>query len=212
MPQLTLIDALRYFFAPCVLFSYFVFYDRSYVVDLNKDFVGVGTVAFLVAGTIIYFVYRYLIYDPIILWLHDVFRKNSWRRFFGDRYILTNGNWWTPTCTLRALRLYYEMSIGENKFQSEPLRVRASAIHLLYQAGLLAIPFFLFSACNGSNLQRIFFGGVSFIFLITAILADKNYEEQEYVFLKSKIVELDPAANRLGLEKRVAGDSSRQSR
>ena len=101
----------------------------------------------------------------------------------------------------------------ENKFQSEPLRVRASAIHLLYQAGLLAIPFFLFfSACNGSNLQRIFFGGVSFIFLITAILADKNYEEQEYVFLKSKIVELDRAANRLGLEKRVAGDSSRQSR
>jgi len=65
MPQLSLPEALRYFFSPFVIGFYFCLYDPATAKVLIKDFGFIPAIASLVAGITIYYVYRYCIYDEL---------------------------------------------------------------------------------------------------------------------------------------------------
>ena len=195
MPSLSLADALRYFFAPCVLVFYLTVYDAELAANLQQRFGTIGTIAFLVAGSVFYFLYRYLLYDCLILWLHDWLRTQTYRRYLGERYSLCNGRVWCPVCTLRALRLYHQVQFPNQKARSDTASVRASGVHLLYQAGLLAIPFILF-AKSGS--QLMLFVSMALILFLAAVRADASYEEEELLHLKKFPDETDRAAAMFG--------------
>ncbi len=57
MPQFALADALRYFFSPIVLLFYVFVFDSKFGGDLLDKLGLAGSLAFLVAGVVIYFVY-----------------------------------------------------------------------------------------------------------------------------------------------------------
>lgn len=198
MLGLTLADALRYFFAPFVLFFYLAVYDAQLTTKLQQSFGPVGVISFLVAGSVLYFLYRNLLYDPFILWLHDIFRKQTYRRYLGEKYKLCHGGW-SPACTLRALKLYHQVHFPDEKPRAETARIRAAGVHLLYQAGLLAIPFVLISR---SLFHIAFFATLALILCSTAVLADKNYEEEELIALKLAPKETDKAAKVFGYAKK----------
>ena len=199
MPGLTLADALRYFFAPFVLVFYLTIYDAELTTTLQQKLGTVGVVAFLVAGSVIYFLYRYLLYDWLILWLHDNLRTQTYRRYLGERYAFCHGKTWCPACTVRALRLYHQVQNPDAKARSETAPVRASGIHLLYQGGLIAIPFIPFSK---SALQLMIFVSAALFLLLGAVLADKNYEEEELLQLKKNPDAMDRAAAMFGYAKK----------
>ena len=113
MPTLTFADALRYFFAPFLLYFYFAFYDLDRALCLQQRVGVLGAISFLVAGSVIYFVYRYLIYEWIILWLYDIARVRTYRRDFAIRYGIKNGRHWLPRHTIRAKRLF-QLVVIEN--------------------------------------------------------------------------------------------------
>lgn len=81
MPKLSFPEAVRYFFASFALFCCWTAYDfKSATTTVNA--LGVlGTLAFLVAGTTIYFVYRSLIYDLFIMPLYDKVQKQNQRKY-----------------------------------------------------------------------------------------------------------------------------------
>ena len=205
MPQLNLIDALRYFFSPFVVFFYLAVYSPRHAIWLQASFGTVGLVSFLVAGTVVYFVYRQLLYNPLILWLHDTLgRRHSYRRYLGDRYSICRGRFWLPSCTLRARRLYLHIKLPTDRSHADPTRLRASGIHLLYQAGLWTIPFIAFSISKSMCLV-LFFGVSGVLLLWAAFLADKDYEEEELVVLKGCLDQADEAAKSFGYAKNCEG-------
>ena len=79
MPQLSLPDALRYFFSPFAIYFYYLLYDPAAAKELAKDIGVLGSIAALVTGTAIYYLYRYLIYDDFILSLYDAIRHETQR-------------------------------------------------------------------------------------------------------------------------------------
>ena len=197
MPQISLTEALRYFFAPFVLFLYLVVYDSSLAARLQTKFGAVGVIAFLVAGSVLYFLYRLLIYDVLILWLYDVFRNETYRRYLGKRYGICSGKYWLPMCTVRARKLFIQIDIPKDRFNGESLRIAAAGIHLLYQSGLIAIPFIIL-ASQEDALSFLFFGTLGLVLCVTGAFADMDYEDQELILLKSLPGAADKAAKLLG--------------
>jgi hypothetical protein len=207
MPSLTLNDALRYFFAPFVLFFYLAVYDKCEAKLLQESFGTTGVISFAVTGSVLYFVYRYLIYNPIIQWCHDILRRETYRRFLGQNYKICRGKYWSPSCTIRATKLYTQISLSDERLRVETARIRASGIHLLYQAGLFAIPFMVFSA-DKSLARCSFFAASAVILFITAAIADMSFEDEELMVLKSAPDAMDKGAKILGYVKNEAKLSS----
>ena len=209
MPQLSLSDALRYFFAPFALFFYMAVYDKTLVSGIQTSFGPIGLIAFLVTGSAIYFVYRYLIYDYIILWLKDIFEKDNYRRYLGRQYKLQFERLWLPITSIRAQKLYAYISYSNEKLQKDAMRIRAAGIHMLYQAGLLSLPFLVVSFLHKSYSLAALFSTFSFVFVFTAALADRYYEEEELLFLKISSKQSDEAAKLFGYGKLTASRRER---
>ncbi len=205
MPGLTLTDALRYFFAPFVVFMYLTIYDSEMARKLQYDVGSAGTVAFLVAGSAFYFVYRYLVYNPIILWLHDVWRKQTYRRYLAERYEICNCKFWFPACSLRAQTVYRHIQFPKDRRGNDLMQTTAAGVHLLYQACLLALPFLVLSISKSNDHHPLFFAIAVLLFGLTAILADKSYEEDELIQLKGATLEADTVAELCGFAKRTNG-------
>ncbi|MGH6770094.1 MAG: hypothetical protein ACRECO_13850, partial [Xanthobacteraceae bacterium] len=147
-------------------------------------------------------VYRWLIYDYVILWLKDIIERDNYRRWLGHRYRIQVGRYWSPACSVRAQKLYSQIGHKNERLQFDATRTRAGGIHMLYQAGLLALPFALITFRKDWMLA-IFFSGLASILLVTAILADSNYEEEELLFLKSSPAAADTVAAQLGYERQA---------
>jgi len=71
MPQLTFQDSIRYFFSSFVFYFYYCLYDVKEAAEIQQQLSLLGIVSALVFGCLVYFIYRYFIYDSIILWLYD---------------------------------------------------------------------------------------------------------------------------------------------
>jgi hypothetical protein len=89
----------------------------------------------------------------------------------------------------------------DGKLEAETARVRAAGVHLLYQAGLLAIPFVAFSK---TPLHLAFFSVTAGVLCTTAVIADKKYEEEELIALKAAPEATDKAAEMSGYAKKMS--------
>jgi hypothetical protein len=203
-PQLTLADALRYFFSPFLLYCYFSLYSQEDAIWLADKFGFAGMVAFLVAGCTIYFVYRFLIFNYVIKWLHDVFRTNTYRRFLQTKYKISPSRRWYPWHTARAERLLLAIKLDEASLQHTSTAVRYSGIHLLYQAGILALPFILIVSFEGRPLLALSFAGIAIAFFSAAILQDVLEEDAELAIIRNASKKVDEAAKFLGIESQTA--------
>ncbi len=197
MPKLSFPEAVRYFFASFALFCCWTAYDfKSATTTVNA--LGVlGTLAFLVAGTTIYFVYRSLIYDLFIMPLYDKVQKQNQRKYLKERFAISS--------TRDANRIIHQLSETEEytKYSEARLRpLRAASTHLLYQAGFSTLIFAFFTLHDGNNRETLMFIVATSLLLISAYRVDLAYDDEELSFLKSIPDQVDEAASRLGISKR----------
>ena len=197
MPQFALADALRYFFSPIVLLFYVFVFDSKFGGDLLDKLGLAGSLAFLVAGGVIYFVYRYLIFDHLIKWLHDRFRAQTYRTWFQENVEISLDGTRRPSHSARAERLYQAVGHRAQNPNEDDAIVRYSGIHLLYQCGILALPFIVFSAISLNPLKAIIFVVIAAMMLGTAVIQDIREEEDELSFFLSIKNEVRDAAKRL---------------
>jgi hypothetical protein len=198
VPQITLADALRYFFSPAAFYFYLCMYDINIATKWQQQLSVAGTVAGLVFGSVVYFLYRFYIYDTLIIWLHMRFRKINVRYFIQDRYALAE----KPRsfrAVRRAQKLYY--NFDDDRLKQPNRLLRGGSIHLLYQAGLLALPFFALAIWNKGLLEISFFGGCAIILLVAATGMDFRYEDEELMIVKTALDKLDQAAEVAGYRK-----------
>ena len=212
MPQLTLPDALRYFFAPFVIcFCYFV-YDPKSAETYARNFGPLGPISFLVAGSTLYYVYRALIYDAVILLVYDRVRKKTHRAILIKRYDIPVGPIGVEA-TRVAARILHRMT--DNASFSDALQkrnrpMRAAGIHMLYQAGTCAFFFLLLSIAAAAqkhstlahSVEKAALFGVLFLILLgTAIKMDIEFEDEMVLLVESLPNVADEAASALGIRK-----------
>ena len=203
MPRLNLADGFRYFFSPIIFISYLFLYNGNSLNLPQERLVNVGVLAaiILAAGAIFYLLYRFFLYDSIILWLHDVFRRKNYRIYIQSQYAFPRSKYW-PSSTRLARKIF--VSVIDDHFNKPPRRIRAAGIHLLYQAGLLAIPFLILSILYKSQTEIALFGLIAFTFVCAAVGLDMQFEEEELMLLKRMDKrKLDSAARRFGIEKKA---------
>ena len=196
MPSLTIADALRYFFSPFAILFFFYIVEPNSAKDFEAKFQFLGIASALVAGSSIYFLYRYYVYDGLIAWLHDCFWENNPRNFIIERYGLRPRHW---RSTRTATRLYY-LTVTDH-FAQPARPVRASGIHMLYQMGLCAFFFAIYSMLFKGATEIIGFAVVAVVFLLAAFGLDGRFEEEEALLLQDKLDQLDAAAKKLGLRR-----------
>jgi len=204
MPQLTLPDALRYFFSPFVIVFYFCLFSPETVKSLAKDFGLIPTIAALVAGVTIYYVYRYCLYDYLILSLYDKWRErrgtDNHRLFILKRYGIPP---YFISSTRTANRVLHELSDNEacsNPMAKRQRPIRASGVHLLYQSGIFALIFSVLAAANYEwRLTAVFLAFCGFQ-LFAAVRMDFEYEDEEAILIRSMLNLLDEAATKLNLK------------
>jgi len=209
MPQLSLQEALRYFFAPFVLYFYFAIYDKDDAIFLAREFGLVGVAAFLVAGCVIYYLYRYLIYDIVIVWLRDLLDRETYRTYINSRYCVAPGKIWLPHHSMRAQELYFQFSYLEPLLQDPRFRLRAAGVHLLYEASLLAIPFLTLGFIHKQTNNEILFGAFVVLFALAAIRGDAIQEGEELIIMKAASTKLDEAARLAGVVSRSAAGQTK---
>jgi hypothetical protein len=94
--------------------------------------------------------------------------------------------------------------VNPNHFGQPTRKVRAGAIHFLYQAGLLAVPFLFLSIPNKSAFHILLFASSFVFFLWAAVGQDMRFEDEELVLLKQMDKrKLDRVAKEFGLTKRI---------
>lgn len=197
MPQLSLADALRYFFAPFVLYSYYFFLLPEQAGELAKDLGALGSISALVSGSVLYYVYRYFVYDVIILPLYDRLRTENHRIFLMRRHPCIHS-------TRLATRVVQQMTDDEAVREALEIRnrpIRAAGIHLLYQGSLYAIPFVVYGLSLGSYCRATILVATSAVLLATAIRMDNAYEDEMLMVVKAHLDKADGAAKLLGLSK-----------
>jgi hypothetical protein len=158
-------------------------------------------IAALVAGVTIYYIYRYCLYNDLILSLYDKWREwrgvDNHRLFVMKRYKVPQ-NFICSTRT--ANRILHELSDNEAYSKAMEKRgrpIRASGVHLLYQSGILALIFSGLAATNHEwRIVAIFlvFCGAQ---LYTAARMDFEFEDEELVLIRSMLGLLDEAAKKL---------------
>ena len=191
MKELNFDNVLRYLFPGIFIYFYVYFIrsltDNSAVIEFlaklpkNEQWLGVILLAFV--GSIIYLVYKSLLYDRLIVIIQDKLRQKSdnyrtyFKKQFASEYILTSFEarllWMRITETERYLE--YRQSIA--------VREWASGIHLLYMSCILS---FILNVCFS---VIWFFYAIPLLLLFSAFYADKGYESVEVRFIYSLNVE-----------------------
>lgn len=179
MKDLSLSNAFRYMFSGVLAYFYLYIYDVS-IAKQALAFSGIGiTILLIVIGSVIYLLYRPLFYDMIIIRLQDRCRLNSdnYRTFLKKRYDI--GTYESSLLWSQIRDKYFK-----NRY-SEFMRITASGIHLIYIAGIIAIPFSIWGFMISDFKLSLIFLGIASIFLFGAFLNDRNYEDTELRFLYS---------------------------
>ena len=167
-------------------------YDSTYLLGLQEKLSVIGTIVGLLFGCLIYFLYRFYIYDSIVRRLLERCQKSSYGAFVQNRYKLPDPEFLSKSSWKAQFIL--------NQFANTPdehpnWQLRASGIHLLYQTGLVAFVFFCLAIGNGKGWPLVFiFGVCAIVLLLAAWGMDRHYEREELELLKSKLAALDVKA------------------
>ncbi len=195
---------IRYAGATAILICYLLifFYQdtQSLVETLNVDIpkAVISLVLISMIGLVIYWVYRFIIFDFLIVWIRDCIFKNTYRNFLKSRYDLGGGRY-SMRATREAHLLFYSIQIMELK--SDYLRAQATGIHLLYIAGILALIFFVVTLGQGNHAKSIIFGLLSILFVV-GLIGNQFQETQELHIIKRNLKPIDSIASVLGKKKR----------
>ena len=175
-------------------------FDKQLASNLANDLGLFGIISFLVAGSAIYFVYRYLLYENIVIWLHDVLRGVTYRTYLNDFMKICDGKRWLPKHSAKAERIFKAFRIFEGDNRIQEIVVRYSGIHFLYQAGILSLPFCFLSASEGDIGRLASFSTIAMTFLFSATLQDMREEDEELAILKTRMAKAREVASTFGLE------------
>src|SRR5205085_6026438 len=137
MKDLSLAEAIRFLYPGVIFFVYLYFVYPAGA----KEFVSTtGTIGFplilFVSGSIIYFLYRAILYDRLIERLHILYRRKrqSARQFL----MLEYGINFSDACLLwKVIRDTYLGSSSVSRMN------HSAGLHMMYLLGLLAIPFLI---------------------------------------------------------------------
>lgn len=209
MPTLSLPDYLKYFFAPVIVGFYYCIFDPTNAASLVKEFGLIPAIAFLFAGISIYYVYRYLIYNDLIMPIYDFIRNSTHRNYIKQRYGLPGGARYFDfvKSTRSANRIINELSDCADYSKTMETRgrpVRAAAVHSLYQAYFCSLAFMIISLLYNKYYLSLLFFVLGSLQLFTAVRLDFDYEDEELIVIKQFQSELDKAAARLGFSPSVA--------
>lgn len=153
----------------------------------------------MVMGSLIHIIYRTVIFDFGVKYLHDLWRSDTYRRYLWRRRRTSKRSAWTPLDSARAQRLYILLTLSASVTPIDYVLIRRSSIHFCYQAGLFAFLFAIVSAIAEDLIIVLCFSVISVVFLIVATFLDIQEEDEEYIMLLSKISSVEKAANELGL-------------
>jgi len=153
MKDFSLSTALRYIFPSLVAYSYLYMCDATLAKQIFDTLGILGTISLVFLGSVIYLLYR-PIFDTFIQRLQDKFRHNSdnYRTYLKKRYSHYN-------ISSREAQLLY-MMIRDKYLKdnySQMMRETASGIHLLYLAGIIAVPFFIWQLMGSHFAVPLFF-------------------------------------------------------
>ena len=163
-----------------------------------------GTVGFplilIVLGVSTYFIYRGLIYNPVILYLQTKYVTNrhrlNYRQYLMKEYEIN---------FIQAGQLFSQISeLYFSEKYSPKIRTMASGIHLTYLVSLTTIPYIIFSIYR-HDLAKIFvFISICLIAFVSAFLLDASYEEWEcnMMISNSTQIQRNVIANKLGFMRR----------
>jgi len=166
-----------------VAFSYLYISNPSFIKELAESLGTllsiIGIISFVFLGSVIYLVYRALLYNMLILHIQDFFRRKpgNYRTYLKQHYGIG---------THEAQQLWLQIKGKYFKdCYSQPMKEIASGIHLIYLAGFIAIPFAFWNLTYSSFTLKWPFLVIALIFLLGAFFLDRSYEDIEVRFLYS---------------------------
>jgi len=180
MPKLILAEAIRYFFPGLWAVFFLSLVQPSAIEQIQNRFTPLGfLLLILVVSVAFYALYRSFIYDSVILRIQDLLRRGpkNYRLFLRQEYKLDHPQAVQMFLTLREKCLRDQYSGG--------IQVRAASVHMLYLAGILGVPFALWSFWIHNSGSVIIIGLISVVCLLGAFIEDRRYEEMELGFVKS---------------------------
>lgn len=185
MKDLSLTSALRYMFPGIVAFFYVYICNPSFVQKTIKSLETLLAVmviiSFIFLGSILYLLYR-PIYNFVVLPFHDFCRRKSdnYRTYLKKHY----SNY--KIGTYEAMQLWIQ--IRDKYFPdrySQAMKETASGIHLVYLAGITALPFAFWMLAIGNFTLLWLFLSIALICFLGAFFLDRSYEDIELRFLYS---------------------------
>lgn len=213
MPKLTLPEALRYFFSSFVIMFYFCIYDPYRAKLLIRDFGPLPAVAALVAGVSVYYVYRYTIYDDLIMPLYDSWRRNENHRLLIIRRYNIPRHFFSSTRI--ANKVLHELADDKDYIAAMEGRqrpMRSGGVHLLFQSAIWALVFGIISLANCDWTLPIIFISLGAVQIYTAVRMDMGYEDEEFLVLSSMLETLDKAAAKFGFRPNSQSDPDQSLR
>jgi len=188
--KLSFIDAVRFVFSGAILYLYlyFLFPDEA------ARFASASGVFFplviVVVGSGIYFVYRPLLYDPVIERLQCALNRSSYRRRLMEWYSVDFSS---------ASRLWIQIRDSHLRERYGRLGWQAAGLHMAYQAGLLGLMVSVVGFCKDLKLHSMALAAVGALLLVAAVLSDRRHETVEGDMLVSlQRQDVDEIAKSLG--------------
>ena len=198
MKDMKIAEGLRFLSSGVILFAYAYVFCENTVRDFAKAAGPVGLpMVLLIGGSVIYFIYRPLLYDPLIKRLQTGHKRErpNYRQLLMDEYGISFKNSDRLFIQIRDTYLYERYT---------DLKTRAAGIHMTYLASLLAMPCILLSALAGDWTKLCVFTAICGLAFVAGFLNDGAYEEKETDMLLSLGQEKrDEIANRLGFSRRT---------
>jgi hypothetical protein len=178
MKELTFVEALRYVFSGVIAFAFYAFLDPVAATAMSKTLGPIGLPLVLaVGGTLIYFVYRPLLYNLIIHPLHGVLRgtRSNHLKLMQKQY--SHGS--RALSRLDAISLFRQLVATHLRPEHDRLAADTAGTHMTYMAGLLAVGFAVVAHSQGDLPARTQFAWGGIILLVCGCLMDWRLERME---------------------------------
>lgn len=199
MPKASLPDAVRYFASPFVMIAFLAIYNYDFITKTQTDFSYLGAAATLVAGIIVYFLYRYLFFH-LLMWAHDLLGIQNYRNLIKSRYDLSaRQKSFTATIIADKIAVHF----FQDSARSERQHLLASATHLFYQVFIIAIGFTFAALWHMDGFRVMIFVALGMACGVVGFRLNNDVEDQELVKMKAQLGRLDAVALSLGFQKRA---------
>ena len=197
MSNISLLEFIRYVFSGAILYiCLYIFYPEYVGLIAEKAGVIGFPIIMAVIGILIYFLYRPLIYDPLIERLQYKFNPfgKNYRQELTQRYKINFE---------QATRLFILIRDNYLKDKYHNLKMQSAGIHMMYQASIIFSVVGLIVYLNEKDSKSIVLMIVSLIIFIGAYLQDSKYEILERDMLLSLGWDkIDEIAFNIGYKKR----------